>query len=208
MSYGEPPVHLGTWQPEATPEAMDYQYQPLKMPGMDQPILEPRIERLFGSLIGKVACDFIGVFGLSVYMRSWVYITAKHRYSQPKCPINRPGWHTDGFGTDDTNYIWSDDGSTMFLIGKMPPISEDHTVSMRQFNMLAIDRIPNSYGPNEVLRLSPHVIHRTGRSEGWRTFVKVSFSTRFYDLIGNTKNYLLVDCPPLTRPRMKTRNDP
>ena len=42
------------------------------------------------------------------------YLTVKHMWIDGYG--NREGWHCDGFGSDDVNYIWSDCVPTQFCI--------------------------------------------------------------------------------------------
>jgi len=112
MRYGELPTSLGIFKVECK-EMMFYQYLPIKMPNSTQPIYEPRL-KCFDKLIGAICCDYIGEFGLDNYVNSYVYLTAKFLYQMPNNSFNRMGWHSDGFLTDDINYIWSDKYPTIF----------------------------------------------------------------------------------------------
>src|SRR5690606_37186929 len=38
----------------------------------------------------------------------YIYLTAKHMFVSSESSMNRPGWHIDGYGTDDINYFWYD----------------------------------------------------------------------------------------------------
>ena len=112
MRYGELPKELGIFEVEAK-EMMFYQYLPIKMPNETQPIYEQRL-KCFDALVGAICCDYIGEFWLDNYVNSYVYLTAKHLYQMPNCSFNRTGWHSDGFLTDDINYIWCDKYPTIF----------------------------------------------------------------------------------------------
>lgn len=66
-----------------------------------------------------------------------------------------------------------------------------------------------TYPSKSLLRLSQTVIHKVAENQasGMRTFVKVSISKDKYDLVGNSKNYLL-DYNWEMRERKEKRNIP
>ena len=122
----------------------------------------------------------------------YIYVTAKHRFATPESPLNRPGWHCDGFGTDDINYIWFDKFSTRFAIQDFTDISPDHVESMKNFDeQIEPDKIVE-YQPNTLLRLTPYVVHTTPDIPApgdFRSFIKISISRNKYNLAGNSHNY-------------------
>lgn len=187
--YGELPKEIGTYTVDCK-EMMFYQYLPIKLVGDHQPIYEPRL-KLFDQLVGAVCCDFIGTFGLDRYVNSYVYLTAKHMYQKTGCSFNRPGWHSDGFMTDDINYIWYDKDPTIFNSSPFY-LAMDDEVSLSQMEVQAKPDNNVVYPINTLLRLNQFNIHRVGAiTEGIRTFVKISISKDRYDLIGNAQNYML-----------------
>ena len=125
-------------------------------------------------------------------MESYVYLTAKRLYQGKGYSFNRKGYHSDGFLTDDINYLWSNSLPTVFNFGKFD-LSLDDDVSMVEMEQQANVDNEFSYPQNSLLRLDQFVIHKVSDKEieGMRTFAKVSFSIDKYDLIGNSKNYLL-----------------
>lgn len=151
----------------------------------------------------------------------YVYLTARRGWATPGNPLNRPGWHTDAFGNDDVNYVWTDRFPTDFLIGDPEPvvgtITDDHVVSMQQFERAA--DVANGgypglmivqYPDSTLLRLDSSMIHAAPSIPapgGERSFLKVSFSNDRYDLIGNSHNYEL-DYVWAMHPRGAVRNDP
>lgn len=134
-----------------------------------------------------------------LFENGYVYLTAKTLWVSGEYIGNRPGWHSDGFGTDDVNYVWSDRAPTEFLKLEEPrSLSSDCRESMEQ--MTDIASFSKRYGSSVVtypdkhlLRLDQSVIHRSPVkfSPGMRTFVKVSFSNDQYDLKGNSVNHKL-----------------
>lgn len=206
MSYGQLPKELGIFEVNAT-EMMFYQYLPIKMPYETLVTMEERLN-CFGKLIGSICCDFIGEFGLDRYVESYVYLTAKHLYVMPDCSFNRPGWHSDGFMTDDINYIWCDKFPTVFNETYFS-LTMDDSISMLEMERQARSANNVTYKENQLLRLNQFNIHKVAPIESgcMRTFLKVSFSKDKYDLIGNSHNYLL-DYEWQMKPRGISRNIP
>jgi len=190
MRYGELPTSLGIFKVECK-EMMFYQYLPIKMPNSTQPIYEPRL-KCFDKLIGAICCDYIGEFGLDNYVNSYVYLTAKFLYQMPNNSFNRMGWHSDGFLTDDINYIWSDKYPTIFNDSNFK-LTLDDNISLLEMKKQASPFNDVTYKENELLRLNQFNIHKVANvtDEGMRSFLKVSISKDKYDLIGNSHNYLL-----------------
>ena len=190
MKYGELPKELGIFDVEAK-EMMFYQYLPIKMPNETQPIYEQRL-KCFDALVGAICFDYIGEFGLDNYVNSYVYLTAKHLYQMPNCSFNRTGWHSDGFLTDDINYIWCDKYPTIFNKTDFD-LPLDDLLSMEEMEKQAMPFNDVIYKENQLLRLNQFNIHKVAAitKGGMRTFLKVSISKDKYDLIGNSHNYLL-----------------
>lgn len=139
-----------------------------------------------------------------------VYVTARRGFATPGRPLNRPGWHTDGFGSDDINYIWSDRFPTLFAEQSFRDISPDHARSMEQFQeQLRVERV-RTYPERMVLRLDQTVVHcvpEIPAPGGERGFVKVSVSPNRYDLRGNSHNHLFEYNWKMAH-RSLERNDP
>lgn len=190
--YGKAPLSLGV-RPAECSEFMFYQYLPIKLAGASeiQGSIEPRL-KCFDSLIGAACCDYVGFRGLDELVRSYVYVTAKHGLNRPTCLQNRPGWHSDGFMTDDINYIWCDRTPTEFNLSTFC-LTLDDELSMDQMRDQALHRNNFTHDPMTLLRLDQFSVHRPAepRTVEIRTFLKISFSRDKYDLIGNSHNYLL-----------------
>ena len=190
MNYGQKPVEIGVFQITAE-EMMFYQDMPIKLANSTELAIEPRLQ-VFDKLIGAACCDFIGTFGLDKFVESYVYVSAKRLFQAANLSFNRPGWHSDGFMTDDINYIWCDCVPTVFNSSNFN-LTQDDCLSMAEMEDQATEENNFTYPDFSLLRLNQYVIHRVGVSDKplIRTFVKVSVSKDKYDLKGNAKNYLL-----------------
>lgn len=204
--YGKPPLVVGTFEVDA-PEWLFYQDMPIKLAGDQFIELEERLyayEEVYVS-----ACEhFIRRFGRTAFDDAYIYLSAKNMFCAPGCSYNREGYHCDGFGTDDINYIWSDKFPTIFNVGHFE-LSEDDTLSMQEMEAQASPENEIQCGENVLLMLDPFVIHKVApvTEPAIRNFLKITFSKGKYDLKGNTHNYLL-DYNWEMRPRQKARNVP
>ncbi len=200
MSYGAAPEIVGEF---VTPncELMFVLYMPIRLAGQQQVCIPDHLQDY--SPLVDAALDYEGAKGDGRY----VYLTVKSLFVQPGCVGGRPGWHTDGFGTSDVNYIWSDKDPTEFCIQPFD-LSDDHEVSMRQMDEQARAENIQTFGACQILRLDARHVHRCpiNPAPGYRTFARVSFSDDRYDLIGNARNYGL-DYNWTMHPRGSTRND-
>lgn len=233
--YGAPPSLAALDLADvALTEFMHWQYLPVAMPGLNvrvpwnlRPIL-PLIE-------AAIECET----AYRPVADSYVYVSARRGWATPENPLNRPGWHCDGFGTGDTNYVWWDGPGTRFITRQpwyleqvthlFDSVPDDHLASLDHFDHLA--RLAPWWTPPQrsLYRLTPYVIHATPGdprsddprvasgltpAEGMipaggcmRSFVKISFSTARYNLIGNSHNELF-DYDWQMYPRDLMRNDP
>jgi hypothetical protein len=184
MKYGDLPVSLGIHDIKVS-EMFFYQYLPIKLSGEIHPIYENRLN-IFDLIIGRVCCDFIGEFGLDKYKESSVYLTAKHLFQKPNCEFNRPGFHSDGFLSDDINYIWCNNNPTTFNTSDFD-LSNDHDISLSEMDSQAIPSNNIRYEAGELLRLNQFNIHKVSevKEPCMRAFLKLSFSPDKYNLIGN-----------------------
>lgn len=209
ITYGEKPEQHGIWDLEFV-EYMHFMYLPVvisrKEGGLDGPAIPPQIE--FARSLIEAVIDYEWIERENV--TDYVYVTARRGFATPGNPLNRPGWHSDGFGTDDVNYVWTDRYPTLFADQKFVDISDDHIESARQFEAQVDPTRIRTYADKELLRLDPSVIHAAPEIPapgGERSFFKVSFSNERYNLRGNAHNHLLdYDWPMFDR--AATRNDP
>jgi hypothetical protein len=159
-------------------------------------------------VIGKICCDFIANFGLNKYIESYVYLTAKHMYQGDGMYFNRGGYHTDGFLTEDINYIWSDRFPTVFNTSSFK-LSMDDVLSCKEMEEQSAIENEYTFKDRSLLCLNQYNVHKIAKitAGAMRTFLKLSFSKDKYDLIGNSKNYLLNYNWDM-RPRLISRNIP
>jgi hypothetical protein len=192
MRYGLPPKLLGQFDCDIT-EMQFRQYLPISVPqelsySLDTPSLDPC----------KEIIDFIRDSNEDEFYFSYVYLTVKHLWVSGEFIGNRPGWHSDGFGTNDINYVWADRVPTDYLIDEQDCRFDfegadcDRMYSYIDNVMMKYCAIVN-YSDRELIRLDPSVIHRSpvGFDAGMRTFVKVSLSDQKYNLLGNAINHKL-----------------
>jgi len=206
MKYGTLPKYIGQHE-IICDEMLFYQYLPIKLKDGIEPIMEERLKP-FKDLVGNICCDFVGEFGLDRFINSYVYLTAKKMYQMPGCSFNREGYHSDGFMTDDINYVWCDKNPTIFNFSPFN-LTLDDKVSMKEMEEQANPEAIEIYPENSLLRLDQFQIHKVSEITKLvlRTFIKVSFSSDVYDLKGNSKNYL-IDYDWEMRDRSITRNIP
>lgn len=122
-------------------------------------------------------------------LNKYVYLSFETNYIEKNSTQKRPGWHCDGFLTNDINYIWYSNTPTIFNTTEFK-ITEEHNVSMEQFEQ-QVNSNNNVIFPNETLiKLDSHCVHRaTPMQESCvRTFIKISISDDKYNLQGNTHN--------------------
>lgn len=165
------------------PEMLLVQYMPIAMPGTD--IRVPAHLHCFMSLIDAVIDTL-------THSNDYVYLTAKCMYIADGCTPNRPGWHIDGFGTDDLNYIWADSMPTEFCVGQSFTLSDDHHLSLLEMEQQVRPENITTYPINSLIKLDSTIVHRLAPKyePGMRTFCKISVSQHQYNLKGNAHNYL------------------
>ncbi len=187
--YGDLPVYLGEYDINCT-EYMFYQYLPIKLEGQDKVYLESRLTFLT-DIMRAVRKDFtIALNG--DWSAHYIYLTIKYMWQQPGCSFNRPGYHSDGFLTDDINYIWYSSCPTVFNMGPFN-LTLDDKLSLVEMEEQAREDGEVSYPTRSLLRLNQYNIHKVDEitSPHLRTFLKVSISKDKYNLKGNSHNYLL-----------------
>lgn len=200
MKCGDLPEDLGLVDLSPV-EMMFWLYCPIGTPN-SRLVIPPNLEQ-FRPIVNMVCerdCERV--------MHGYTYLTAKTLWVTPDSVGNRPGWHLDGFGTDDINYIWYDRSPTVFAFGDID-VLDDCEVSMRQMHEHAPSMGMTVYPNKHLLRLTPSVMHRspTLTAAGMRTFVKVSLSDKPYNLAGNSINHELPNDWPMHE-RQTTRNHP
>lgn len=191
MKYGSLPHNLGRYDVKCE-EMMFVQYMPIKLAGGYGSLVYEDRFKIFEGIIDRICCDFIDTFGLDTWDESYIYLTVKHMYQVPNSSFNRHGYHSDGFMTNDINYVWSNMFPTVFNTTKFN-LTLDDKISIGEMEEQAIKENEVTYPDCSVVRLNQYNIHKVGDNStgGLRTFVKLSFSKDKYDLIGNAHNYLL-----------------
>lgn len=190
--YGHAPKDLGPVN-LSPKEMMFWLYCPIKVPGRWSETMPANLEQ-FSPIVEAVFNDLSA--SPSRWCDSYIYLTAKRIFASPGAQGNRLGWHADGFGTDDLNYVWYDANPTIFWVPPEPVrLSEDHTESMKEMSYMADSyrKYLRRYPLKHLLRLDSSVIHAVEPDvkPGMRTFVKVSVSKERYALEGNSVNHQL-----------------
>lgn len=136
----------------------------------------------------------------------YMYLTVNHGICTRNTYSNRPGWHVDGYLSDDENYVWCSSEPTEYTEQELFEGPDDHEEALKLFDKMLgnLKRLDT----NTLYRLGK-TIHRTPIIDynGIRTFVKISCSNEQYNLKGNAVNELFnydwkyVD-------RQETRNHP
>lgn len=208
MTYGEWPYVVTDFQFDEWTEMFRYLYLPVRMAGgrpRGSDIRLPRRLRFLHDAVETALQD-----ALKVHPDPYVYVTAKRGYATPANPLNRPGWHCDGFGSDDLNYVWWDKWPTRFACQKFEDIPDDHVASMRELEaQIDSDKVVTNLPCRVLYRLTPFVVHTTPLMEtgGMRSFLKISVSPHRYNLEGNSHNHNF-DYDWKMWPREIVRNDP
>ena len=203
MIYGKHPVYLGQFNFQL-PEVMYWLYLPVKMQGSG--IMLPDSLECCRPLI-KASQEYVQSLGKIPY--NYVYLSARKGWATPDSPLNRPGWHCDGFGTDDLNFVWWDGSGTRFAFQAFEGIVSDHNRSLTQFDEQVKPINVHTYRQHGLFVLDPSVVHATPIIEPpgeMRQYVKVSMSDQQYNLENNSHNYLFKYSWPLYK-RETGRND-
>lgn len=202
--YGMPPRDLGLIDLSPT-EMMFWLYCPIKLAGADICVVPDNLAG-FMPIVYAVRRDL----SADQWRSNFVYLTAKTLWVTHENPGNRRGWHSDGFMTDDLNYVWSDRDGTMFWTpDDLCFFTQDHGRSLEEMELVAELGPHKAYPDKHLLRLDQSVIHRVAdfSTAGVRSFVKISVSRHRYNLVGNSVNHLLGLNWPMAE-RMPERNHP
>lgn len=181
MRYGREPQVLGNLQLQPS-EMCFVQYLPIAMPEFGEELRVPAGLRWAMPLVYLAA---------GAAYKEYLYLTVKHLWVTPDNIGNRPGWHTDGFGSDDLNILWSDKYPTEFCVQDFT-LSDCHEKSMQEMEEQAKPENSLTYPEGSVILIDKWNVHRPPviKESGFRTFVKVSISKERYNLKGNAHNYL------------------
>lgn len=163
------------------------QYQLIKTKGklVDSIELPPEHSALL-SLVFKSLDDFDRFYGSSE--EHYVYLTIKRGYHSNFNPHNRGGWHIDGYGTEDVNYVWCDAHPTEY-VEMESPTNLCHEECLSYLEREATEYQIHEIKPYQLYDIG-RAVHRVSSKEfdGMRTFIKISFSEQPYSHLGNKIN--------------------
>lgn len=134
-----------------------------------------------------------------LYQNDWkynCYLTIKHSYVSPQSTDNRPGWHIDGFKSDQHNFIWFDSIQTEVCAGIFD-LTNDHDISLEEMHIQSIenDKFIHTLTKNTLYEMDHNCVHRPSYNKTdkaiLRTFIKITYSTEMFNCIGNAWNYKL-----------------
>lgn len=213
LTYGNAPEVVKENVEVDSTEMMYYLYLPVKLAGQTSYWVNVE-ERLkpFTGLVLDCMQDFVDRrldgddYALNQYN---VYLSVSRLFVPAGKAPNRPGWHSDGFMSDDVSYIWYDSHPTIFNISHFE-LSQDHKASIQEMTEQADPENNITFPCNTILFLDQSVIHKVNEDiteDGVRTFVKVTISKDKFDLKGNSHNYELAYFWP-ERERDLDRNQP
>jgi len=208
MKYGDLPKVISTNLQVDCKEMLFYQYLPIKLSNSSNIKYEKRLS-VFDTLINNCILDFNKTLNsFKEFEEYYIYLTVKHMYQLKNSSYNRTGYHSDGFLTNDINYIWSNINPTVFNISDFD-LTLDDKLSLIEMKDQANPQFDIMFANNTLLKLDQYNIHKVNDKikEGMRTFFKLSFSKDKYDLIGNSHNYEL-DYNWEMKERQKERNIP
>jgi hypothetical protein len=213
VRYGAPPKLVDAFPTVDIDEVMHYLYMPVLMRkehGDAQRV--PSNVKLLQPLISSARSH---AYRLTKRLYNYVYLSARKGWATPDNPLNRPGWHADGFGTTDLNYVWWTGPGTRFAEGDFGEVPNDHIKSLEYFTDV-IDikfnpgiRVIANYPQKTLFCIDPSVVHAAPviQSACWRQYVKISFSDERYNLGNNSHNYMFDYDWPM-HSREVVRNDP
>lgn len=200
------PVDLGLHLIHAE-EVMYYLYLPVSEPGTALSKIPDERLKFIKPLLNTIRDQ-----DPRWYWESYVYATVKKMYVGGGVTANRPGWHMDGYLSDDLNYVWYDEVPTLFSDLWVAALPADHIQSLKQLEIMDdllmkhVVRFPSRH----LLKLDDRVIHKVETNvpaQLMRTFVKITVSRNRFNLKDNSKNPLLPDDGPFFE-RALVRNDP
>lgn len=180
-------------------EFCNHTYMCIKQKGMSEYQIPDNLQSVVDPILA-------GVHELSshLYENDWLYncyLTIKHEFVNPGSIGNRPGWHIDGFLSDQYNFIWCDALPTEICQNNFE-LTLDHKISLQE--MLIQSAGNNAFhlglSSNVLYELNQHCVHRPTVNKTskaiLRTFIKVTFSKEDFNCIGNAWNYKLPHIKP------------
>lgn len=212
QTYGALPTPLGIYDLSRTwKEFVHYLYMPIRMAdGLPFDFRLPKRMGFLSAMIDNIIVDARNVpYYDTLDDKYYIYLTCRRGFASPDNPLNRPGWHADGFGTRDLNYIWYDRWPTRVAHQVFEDIDVTHG-SMLQFEeQVKEESVITDMECLRLWRYDPSVVHATPlvpAPGGMRSFIKISVSPHRYNLEGNAHNFQF-DYNWKMYPRDATRND-
>lgn len=206
VKYGNLPEIVGRID-LPTDEMMFWLYCPVSVPGDSNNYIPVNLIQ-YSDILGIVEEDL----GEDVYKSKYIYLTVKTTHINKGEYPNRPGWHSDGFMTNDINYVWVSGIPTEYVSfdGRLVSFPTDHEQSMLNMEGVCPFGDTCKYPSGLLLKLDESVLHRPTEADnsGMRTFIKVSVSDHKYEHIGNSVNHMLTDVINPFKVRNVTRNCP
>lgn len=203
--YGAPPEFVGQFDDVDLKEVMYYLYLPVYMPEL----LE----------IYQIPENLVPIIPLIRAANKWaqqqerpkneyIYVSARKGWATPDNPLNRPGWHADGFGTDDLNFVWWKGAGTRFAIKEFTHVPDDDKGALEVFEEQAPHAKIITYPEKGLYAMDQTVVHSTPLiAKGqMRQYVKITMSPHRYNLENNSHNYFF-DYDWAMYPREEVRNN-
>jgi len=194
-NLGAPAENLGRFD-IALDESMRYLYLPVWVPEMGG-VNDPSVTngyRFVPPNLHSILPMLSEVYDSPYYQDDdYVYINAIRGYIPQGHHPNRPGWHADGYGSNDHSFVWFDSVPTLWADQNFEGISPDHEESIRQMTaQIDVERV-GRLDPFVLWGMSTSCVHATSAAL-WgsdRSFVKITLSKHRYNLEGNSHNYLI-----------------
>ena len=146
-----------------------------------------------------------------IYKNDWdynCYLSIKHEYVNPGSLGNRPGWHIDGFKSDQHNFIWFDALPTKIALGTFD-LTNDHDISLVEMEEQAKTKTKLVLESKHLYEMSHELVHSPCRNDTdepiLRTFIKVTFTKETFNCMNNAWNYRLPHVQGYAKPKC-TRN--
>jgi hypothetical protein len=185
---GNAPDDLGLLDISPT-EMMFWLYCPIKLPNSLEIYTPPNLVQFWEFIAACMeAHDPVDWYG------KYIYLTAKTLWVNPDNTGQREGWHCDGYGTTDINYIWADSEPTTFCpLPALVSCPDDHPSALKQMAALGEAHPPVLYPVKHILRMDDTVLHRVSdfQKAGMRSFLKLTVSEHKFNLKGNSVNHLI-----------------
>ena len=192
----------------STLEFCNHSYMCIKQEGSSEYRIPENLQLIVDTMLS-------GIYQVSRYLydNSYTYncyLTIRHEYVNPGSFGNRPGWHIDGFKSDQHNFIWMDILPTDVCDGEFR-LSNDHYISLNEMMEQSCenDKFVRVLDVNTLYEMDQSCVHQPAvnniRQPRLRTFIKFTFSREQFNAFGNAWNYKIPHIRP-TQHRHDSRN--